>query len=1033
MSQRTLILALAVVAVVVFAGIAVFIGGGSFGLFTDQGNERAGNITVAGVDDPFADQYTTPRDIQFDGEDEHGPYISGPDGQRIYIDPDGRRYVLTPDGKRVYVDEFGRPIAEGQTPPGKAGESGGTDQTGKGSPNGTEGTDPNERETDPDDAEEPDPAELSGLVVDDFGSPYPDATVQAQEVGGQAVTVKTNDEGAFTFAKLPSGQPIVLTASNAYGDTSKSVNTKLAPGATKLKSPLVLPRDTAIRGVVRHAETGLPLDGASVTLLGSGDEFGRTYKTQDAKQTDAGGAFAFEKLTPSPYRLQISLEGFAPRILNNVEPPESLVIELSPGAVISGTVSDQGGNPIANAKISCDFRAEPAQYFHTETLTDAAGFYAVKCQPESQHNTISVIAPGFKAANKTLVRSGAENVNFELAPSGNVVVRGRLLTRAGVPIQTASFYTYDAGGKYKKVVQSVGPNAEGNFWCEAVVEAVQLRVQSTGLAEVRADYTPAPGGEVDVGELYMDLGYMVYGVVHKAGEPESVIAGADISAGAIKTLSDAEGRYRLEGLSAEEFIVRVLHPAFLGNAIRITPTPAEHEIELNIELSSANFEAHLLIKEEETGEPVEGAKVTVLAYAQVHITGADGLAHLVELSSMKVDVRVEKTGYATIEQKVNADITSKLEDQPPQEILLTRGSTISGVVTSEGEPVPGATKLEIWGTTKLVTTIYTDTVGAYQTDSLPLGRYFIGLPDFHYAPRAVELTEEGLTHDIEIGRVCHLKGKLMRSDGQPHANAGVYVYRRDNVYWTSTIHTGPNGDYELANLFPGTWVFCALKTQGDTAAQFAVDVDVSKAGWTTKNVQLPQITGVITGRITYPDGQPVKRARVAVTNLSANFPRALLAAYVVTDDDGFYTAERLENGAQMQVRVGGYQDEAATGMGFSEVVTVASDNSPVEANFTVVTKGVTVRVAMKRVDDGPIMIGGPLSYLFDEQGRMAGLFFGGGTFVGHVDIYDVIPGTYTLVVTNRGMKKAELQFTVGAENISSGLEVIIEPEARGSE
>ena len=1031
MNQRTLIIALAVVAVVVFAGLALFIGGESFGIFSTESNPAGGNVTVVADDDPFADQHTTPRDIQFNGEDEHGPYINGPDGKRIYIGPDGRRYILTRDGKRVYVDEFGRPInGTNGSDAGKSTNGNGNGGTEPGT-NGKSSDDPEGRETDESDKAKL--AELKGSVVDDFGSPYANATVTASTVTGNSTSVKTNDEGEFHFPILPTDQPLVVEASNEYGDRSKPLTTQLAEAGTTLKSPLVLPRDTAIRGVVRHAETGLPLDGASVTLLGSGDQYGRRYVTQDAKQTDAGGAFAFEKLTPSPYRIQISLEGFAPRILNNVEPPESLVVELSPGAVISGTVSDRGGNPVPNAKISCDFRAEPAQYFHTETLTDAAGFYAVKCQPESQHNTVSVIAPGYKANSKTLVRSGAENVNFELTPSGNVVVRGRLLTEAGAPVQTAYFYTYDESGKYLKVVQSVGPNADGEFWCEAVIEAVQLRVLSPGLAEVRADYTPQAGGEVEVGDLYMDLGYTVFGVVHKKGDPEALIEGADISVGAIKVVSDAKGKYRIEGLSASEFIVRVLHSAFLGNAIRVTPQPGEHEIELNIELSSANFEAHLLIKEEDTGMPVESAKVTVLAYEQVHTTAADGLVHLVELSSIKVDVRVEKVGYATVEQKITADIPADLEGQPPQEILLKHGSTISGVCTAEGEPLPGATRVDVWDTQKLVTSVYTDTEGAYQTDSLPLGTYFIGLPDFHYAPREVELIEEGLEHDIEVGRVCHLKGKLLKSSGQPHANAGVYVYRRDNVYWTATIHTGPNGDYEISNLFPGTWVFCALKTQGDTAAQFAVDVDVSNAGWTSKNIELPQITGVITGRVTYPDGKPVKRARVAVTNRSADFPRALLAAYVVTDDDGYYTAERLENGAQMQVRVGGYLDEAASGTAFSEVVTVPSDNTPVQADITVATKGVTVRVVMKRADEGPIMNGGPLSYLFDDQGRMAGLFFGGGTYVGHIDIYDVVPGTYTLVVTNRGMKKAELQFTVGVENIMSGLEILIEPEDRGSE
>jgi hypothetical protein len=272
----------------------------------------------------------------------------------------------------------------------------------------------------------------------------------------------------------------------------------------------------------------------------------------------------------------------------------------------------------------------------------------------------------------------------------------------------------------------------------------------------------------------------------------------------------------------------------------------------------------------------------------------------------------------------------------------------------------------------------------------------------------------------------------MRADGQPHANQGVYVYRRDEVYWSATIHTGPDGKYEVMNLFPGEWVFCALKTQGDTAAQFAVSVSVTNAGWTDKNVQLPAITGVITGRVTYPGGAPVKKARVSVSNLSANFPRALLAAYVVTDDDGRYTAERLENGAQMQARVGGYQDEAQTGTAFSEVVTIPSDNAPVEADIVVAPSGVNVNVAMRRADGGPAP-GGSLCYLFDDQGRMSGLYFGGGVFGGTIHLYDVVPGTYALVVTIHGMKKAELQITVGAQNITTGLEILVEPHERSSE
>ncbi|MCA8937608.1 MAG: carboxypeptidase regulatory-like domain-containing protein [Planctomycetes bacterium] len=1029
MSQRTLLIALAVVAALVFAGSAFLLGSDTFRLFGDSPRDARIETAQTPYGDPFAEDEPA-SSIQFDGTDENGRYINGPGGERIYIDSNGRRYVLGPGGKRIYVDAKGRRLGPDGKPVSTAGTSGGN----KGNSDGSDDAAGDTAETADDEAEseETKPADLGGSVVDDQGKPYLGARVTVQITGGESRSAVTDEEGLFQFNKLPSETTLVLTAADDWGNTSAPVSTRLAPGATKLKQALVLPRDTAIRGVVRSADTGLPIDGAQVVLLGSGDQRGAHFSVQKSESTDAGGAFDFQKLTPMGYRIQISREGFTPRILNNVEPPQDLIIEMSPGAVITGTVSDQGGNPISGAQISCDFRAEPAQYFHTDAITDDAGFYAVKCQPESQHNTISVIAPGFKSANKTLVRSGAEKVDFALAPSGNVVLRGRLLTKSGVPVQSATFFSYDAGGKYKKVIQSVGPDSEGKFWCEAVVEAVELRVRSSGLAEVRADYQPVGGGEVDLGDLYMDQGYALFGIVTKKGEPETRIEGAAVSVGAAKTETDKDGKYRLEGLNAEEFIVRVLHPAYLGSALRITPTPGEYEIEQNIELTNADFEARLRIVDAQTSQPIEGVSVEVVAYEQTLTSDAEGLVHLTGLSSMKIDVRIEMPGYATVNTKINADVSDKTAAAPPQEIALLYGNAISGVCTSEGEPLPGATRVEIWNTSKLVITVETDTEGKYTTESLPVGQYFVGLPDYHYAARAVELTEDGAEFDIEIGVVCHVKGRVLRANGQAHANAGIYVYRRDNIYWTATIHTGPDGHYEVNNLFPGVWVFCALKTQGDTAAQFAVDVNVSESGLSTVDVQLPAITGVMTGRVTYPDGQPVKRARVAVTNLDANFPRALLAAYVVTDDNGYYTAERLENGMNMQARVGGYVDEAQTGTAFSEVVTVPSDNSPVEANIVVATQGVTVRATMRRADDGPILNGGPLCYLLDSQGRLSGLYFGGGTFTGHIDIYDVVPGEYTLVVTNRGAKKSEVSITVGTQNISSGIEVIVELEDRSN-
>jgi hypothetical protein len=268
---------------------------------------------------------------------------------------------------------------------------------------------------------------------------------------------------------------------------------------------------------------------------------------------------------------------------------------LEPGAAITGVVRDAQGEPVVQARVACDLYSEPAQHFHTEAFTDEAGFYAVKCQPESQHNTVTVVAAGHKSQQRSPVRSGAEGVNFVLEPSGNVILRGQLMTTTGLPVAVATFRADNAVGKYARVAQSVGPDAEGKFWAEVEPAGVRLRVSSPGRSDVSADYHPQAGEEINLGILYMDAGYAVHGVIREKIEPKAPIAGADVIVGSAKVKSGDDGVYRIEGIASGEFIIRVLHQAYLGSAIRVTPKAGEHEIERDIELGKAGFEARVLV------------------------------------------------------------------------------------------------------------------------------------------------------------------------------------------------------------------------------------------------------------------------------------------------------------------------------------------------------------------------------------------------------------------------------------------------------
>ncbi|MBX3473034.1 MAG: carboxypeptidase regulatory-like domain-containing protein [Planctomycetes bacterium] len=1018
MSQKTLVLALGAMLLILLVVAGIAVGGGSLGLFGSNDPHGAARTTPGAAN---ADPEQAEFDENIAGTDEHGPYRIGQGGTRVYRDEHGRFFIISPEGKRTFTDPLGR--ARRGTGSANQG-NGGTGSSSTGNAGKGQDTGPEERKTDdPPADEEAKPASLSGLVQDDTGAPFAGAAVVAEIAGKGQRSATSGDEGQFAFADLPSGLAINVYARDARGNVSKAVTTRLAPGAGKLPGPLVLPRDTSIRGIVRSAESGSVLAGASVILYE-----GASVRVKSTLSTGGDGNFEFAKLLPAAYRVQVSLDGFAPRNFNSVEPPRDLDVRLDPGAAISGRVTSMQGEPLANARVACSFTSEPAQHFLTEAFTDDMGFYTVKCQPESQHNRITVIAAGFKSQNKTFVRSGAIDVNFALEATDNAVLRGRLLTKSGGAVTAATFSAFTAEPKAATVFQSVGPGPDGSFWVEVGTAAVELRVRSPGLAELRVPFAPVPGQAVELGNLVMDAGYAVFGVIREAAEGKKPIAGATVSVGQIKATTGEDGRYRIEGLGAEPFIVRVLHPAYLGSAVNVSPTPGVYEVQQDIELGKANFEARVLVKDAGTSGPLAGVKATATDYAQVVTTGEDGLVRLTGLSSMQVWVKFEKAGYASVHRQIAADVAEKVSAAPPQEVTLTRGARVHGICTAGGVALPAATRVEVWDTGRMVVNLLTDTEGRYASEPLPWGVYFVGLPGHGFAPRAVTVNETEGELNLEIGPLCHARGRLTRADGQPHANAGVYLYRRENSNWCATFHTDPDGKYEVMNLWPGEYVFCALKSQGDVAAQFAVKAAITAPGWNTVNVDLPQVTGVITGRVTYPDGSPVKGARVSVTNLTANFERALLAAYVVTDESGNYRAERLENGHSMIVRVGGYPDEAVTGTAFGEAVTIPSNSEPVESNLVVAPSGLSFAVKYRRADAGPV-VDGPLCYLFDAQGRMAGLFFGGGAFGGNINLQDVNAGSYTLVVTVRGFKRASLNFTVGTTP-PQGLEVLLELEER---
>jgi hypothetical protein len=111
-------------------------------------------------------------------------------------------------------------------------------------------------------------------------------------------------------------------------------------------------------------------------------------------------------------------------------------------------------------------------------------------------------------------------------------------------------------------------------------------------------------------------------------------------------------------------------------------------------------------------------------------------------------------------------------------------------------------------------------------------------------------------------------------------------------------------------------------------------------------------------------------------------------------------------------------------------VLISAGEAPVEADIVVPNVGLGFNVGFSRADAGPLLASSTIAYLVDGQGRDSGLYFGGGQYKGNIAMRDVVPGTYTLIVTSRGMKAAQAALVVGQE-APQDVQVFLEPETRG--
>jgi len=192
---------------------------------------------------------------------------------------------------------------------------------------------------------------VRGTVTDVVtGAPISGVEVTASGVARHALT---DTSGSYRIDDVPPATMDLQARIDGY--LAATTTATLAPGGAVIFSPAMKPDVSApgsavLAGQVTNAETGLPLEGATITLSGAVDI---------TTQTAADGSYSVRDLPAAEIQLRVSQPGFETLLANRaLTAGDTLVFSpsLSPvsqqGAVIEGVVTEtSSGSPLAGVTI----------------------------------------------------------------------------------------------------------------------------------------------------------------------------------------------------------------------------------------------------------------------------------------------------------------------------------------------------------------------------------------------------------------------------------------------------------------------------------------------------------------------------------------------------------------------------------------------------------------------------------------------------------------------------------------------------------
>lgn len=714
-------------------------------------------------------------------------------------------------------------------------------------------------------------------------------------------------------------------------------------GKPRVRGALAL---ASLEGRVTRAADGAGIPGATVSLAPA--ELMAMFVSNDAPTlvavTDASGGWKAPNVRPGAYVVAATATGFLPSTrakltVGAAEQRRGVDLVLAAGGtIVRGTVSDVGGGPIPDARITATPQKMPELSGRANLVvtTNAEGQYELTLA-DGEFN-LRATHDDYTGDSEPVELAGRPvTVDFTLVPGA--VIRGHIVARdSGKPV-VGGLVRAESGRRGRGGSGSTFADDDGKFVLRGLdAGAIEISAFGRGYASVSPTVVSVGVGEQLEGvTVVVDRAYSISGRTVRKSAPSEGLSGITLGAFSIAAKSFGlalepsaeDGAFEIVGLRPASYIV---------GAVGEGSVP---EIGKTVDVVDKDVEGVLI--ELAAGVTIAGRVEPPLARVNISIApqGAIGIANMFEAAkAMLVHGETDATGAFVLNHVPAGAFTLNaaapagdagelplLVGDAPQAGLVVRleaRASVSGrVIDTSGSPVAAASvdasrldddkpvKISFSGGAGRDATTRPD--GTFTIKGLDPGKYSVRasvgsedrleamLSKGKASKAAVELElvaatpRTGVTLTVEA-RDGTLRGTVIAPDNRPAADAWVrarrVVDRPEGLpagamrYLDATgppVLTNADGQFTIGKLRKGTY---NVSVEGPRGATHGEKLGVKTGDSVT--IQLVSL-GTLTGKVTLA-GSPVLAYDIACDGKGQELERH------VTDKDGAYSLERLRPG-----------------------------------------------------------------------------------------------------------------------------------------